>query len=75
VADLESDGARLKAELVLESPDQAADLVSAGRLVLDKLLGDHASKLELRADAERVLLDARMSRSELVALFTRARGG
>jgi hypothetical protein len=75
VADLESDGARLKAELVLESPDQAADLVSAGRLVLDRLLGDHASKLELRADAERVVLDARMSRSELLALFTRARGG
>ncbi|HVY27220.1 MAG TPA: hypothetical protein VHB79_11755 [Polyangiaceae bacterium] len=74
VADLESDGARLKAELVLESPDQATDLVSAGRLVLDKVLGDHASKLELRADAERVLLDARLSRNELLALFAQARG-
>jgi hypothetical protein len=75
IADLESDGARLKAELVLETPDQAADLVSAARLVVDRLLGDYASKLQLRADAERVLLDARLSRNELLALFARARGG
>lgn len=65
VADLESDGVHLKAELVLENAEQAADLASAGKLVLLRLLGERADQLELRSDAERVLMSVRLTRAEL----------
>jgi len=66
VADLESDGVKLKAELLLENADQAAQLASAGKLVLGRALGDSTVQVELRADADRVLLSAKLSRAQLL---------
>jgi hypothetical protein len=66
VADLESDGVRLEAELLLESADQAAKLASAGKLVLERALGGQAAEVELRADADRLLLSTRLSRAQLL---------
>lgn len=65
VLDLDSDAVRLKAELQLQTPEQAADLVSAANLVAGRLLGARAAQFELRADAERVLLSAKLSRADL----------
>jgi hypothetical protein len=66
VADLESDGVRLKAELTLEDADQAEKLASAAKLVLERALGDGAVQVELHADADRVLLSAKLSRVQLL---------
>ncbi|HXK19631.1 MAG TPA: hypothetical protein VNG33_17595 [Polyangiaceae bacterium] len=66
VADLESDGVQLKAELVLETPEQAAQLAAAAKLVLERALADSRVHAELRADAERVLLSAQLSRAQLL---------
>ena len=74
VADLESDGVRLKAELVLESAEQAAQLAAAGKLVLARLPGDAGAKAQLRVDSERVVLMARFSRTELGPLLFCLRG-
>jgi hypothetical protein len=69
VADLESDGVRLKAELLLESADQAEQLASAAKLVLARAGGDSAVRAELRADADRVQLSAQLSRAQLLPLL------
>jgi hypothetical protein len=74
VVDLESDGVRLKAELVLENAEQAEQLASAAKLVLARLPGDAGAKAELRVDADRVLLAARFSRAELAPLVLCLRG-
>ena len=66
VADLESDGLLLKAELLLGSPEQAQRLASAAELALGRALGASGVHAELRADADRVLLSARLTRSQLV---------
>jgi len=66
VADLESDGVRLKAELLLQNAEQAEQLASAAKLVLTRALGDSAVRAELRADADRVLLSAQLGRSQLL---------
>jgi hypothetical protein len=65
IADLESDGVRLKAELLLQNAEQAEQLASAAKLVLARALGDSAVRAELRADGDRVLLSARLSRADL----------
>jgi hypothetical protein len=74
VADLESDGVRVKAELLLQTPQQASDLVGAAKLVVGRMLGERAEQLELRADAERVLLNVRLSRSDLAPALGYLRG-
>jgi hypothetical protein len=74
VADLDSDGVRLKAELVLENAEQAEQLASAGKLVLARLPGDAGAKAELRVDSDRMLLSARFSRAELAPLVLCLRG-
>jgi len=66
VADLESDGVRLKAELLLEDAEQAAQLAAAGKLVLERALADSGVHAELRSDAERVLLSAQLRRAQLL---------
>ena len=70
VADLESDGVRLKAELLLQNAEQAEQLASAAKLALARALGDSALHTELRADADRVLLSAKLSRAELAPALT-----
>ena len=74
VADLESDGVRLKAELLLEGPDQAAQLASAGKLVLERAVGNSGVHAELVADAERVVLSAQLSRAALMPALACLRG-
>lgn len=66
VADLESDGVQLKAELLLENAEQATQLASAAKLVLERAVGDSGVQAQLRADAERVVLSARLSRAQLL---------
>src|SRR5205814_5949763 len=66
VADLESDGVQLKAELVLETAEQAAQLAAAAQVVLERGLANTAVHAQLRADAERVLLSAQLSRAQLL---------
>jgi hypothetical protein len=75
VIDLDSDAVRLKAELQLQTPEQAADLVSAGNLVVGRLLGARAAQFELRADADRALLSAKLSRADLAPALGCLRGG
>jgi hypothetical protein len=69
VADLESDGVRLKLELRLASADEAEQLARAGRLVLARALGDAKLEVTLRAESERVLLAAQLSRAQLAPLL------
>jgi hypothetical protein len=69
VAELESDGVRLKLELALAGTDQARQLASAGQLGLGRLLGDAAHSVTLGAEGERVRLDARLTRAELAPVL------
>ncbi|MES1187505.1 MAG: hypothetical protein ABUL60_27045 [Myxococcales bacterium] len=69
VADLESDGVRLKLELLLASADEAEQLARAGKLVLSRALGDTKLEVTLRAESERVLLAAQLSRAQLAPLL------
>lgn len=75
IADLESDGARLKAELVLETAQQAEALAGAAKLVLGRLMALPTGKLELRAEAERVLFDAQLGADQLRPLWEKWGGG
>jgi hypothetical protein len=74
VADLQGDGVLLKAELLLETPDQAQQLVNAAKLVLPRALGNIAEHVELRADADRLILTARLSQLELAPALGCLRG-
>lgn len=74
VADLESDGVRLKAELVMDSADQAELLASAGKLVLGRLPGEAGGKAVLRVDGDRLVLSASFTRSELAPVLLCLRG-
>ena len=65
VIDLESDGVRLKLELLLLGADQAQQLAKAGRLALARALGDLARDVTLSAESERVLLVAQLTRAQL----------
>lgn len=69
VAELESDGARLKLELLLSGAPQAEQLASAGKLALSRALGDAVLDLTLRAESERVVLTARLTRAQLAPVF------
>ncbi|HEX2870953.1 MAG TPA: hypothetical protein VHP33_06850 [Polyangiaceae bacterium] len=69
VVELESDGVRLKLELALSGADEARQLANAGQLVLSRALGDAKLNVTLRADAQRVLLNAQLSRAELAPLL------
>ncbi len=77
VADLESDGVRLKLELLMAGAEQAEQLAGAAKLVLSRALGDTALHVELRAESDRVELSAQLSRAELapvLACWWSARG-
>jgi hypothetical protein len=65
VVELESDGVRLKLELALSGVDEARQLADAGQMVLSRALRDAKLNVALRADAQRVLLTAQLSRAEL----------
>jgi hypothetical protein len=75
VADLESDGVRLKLELLMAGAEQAEQLAGAGKLVLSHALGDTALHVELTAESDRVLLSARLSRAELAPVLACWWGG
>jgi hypothetical protein len=71
VVDLESDGVSLKLELLLASASDAERLAAAGKEVLARLAEPAiASATELRADAERVVLVAKLSRAQLAPLVS-----
>ena len=65
VAELESDGVRLKLELLLSGAPQAEQLASAGKLALARALGDAVLDVSLRAESDRVVLAARLTRAQL----------
>ncbi len=69
VADLESDGVRLKLELLMAGAEQAEQLAGAGKLVLSRALGDAALHVELAAESDRVVLSAQLSRAELAPVL------
>lgn len=74
VVDLESDGVRLKLELLLLNSDQAQQLARAGKLVLARALGT-TLEVTLSAESERVLLVARLTRAQLAPLLSCFWGG
>jgi len=69
VAELESDGVLLKMELLLSGAPQAEQLASAGKLVLTRALGDAVLDVTVRAESERVVLTARLTRAQLAPVF------
>jgi hypothetical protein len=69
VADLESDGVRLKLELLLSGAEQARQLASAGQLVLARATGDAVLDVTLGAESDRVVLSARLTRAQLAPLL------
>ena len=75
IVELESDGVRLKLELTLSGADEARQLASAAQLVLSRALGDTKLNVTLRADAQRVLLSAQLSRADLAPLLACVWGG
>ena len=75
VADLESDGARLKLELLLSGAEQARQLASAGKLVLARALGDAVLDVTLGAESDRVVLSARLTRAQLAPVLACVWGG
>jgi hypothetical protein len=75
VADLESDGVRLKLELLLSGVEQARQLASAGQLVLSRALGDAVLDVTLGAESDRVVLSARLTRAQLAPLLACVGGG
>jgi len=75
VADLESDGVRLKLELLMAGTEQAEQLTGAGKLALSRALGDTALHVELRAESDRVVLSAQLSRAELAPVLACWWGG
>jgi hypothetical protein len=70
VVELESDGVRLKLELLLSGAAQAEQLASAAQVALSRALGDTALDVTLRAESERVLLMARLTRAQLAPLLS-----
>jgi hypothetical protein len=75
VAELESDGVRLKLELLLSGAPQAEQLASAGKLALSRALGDAVLDVTLRAESERVVLSARLTRAQLAPVLACVWGG
>lgn len=73
--DLDSDVASLRAALVTASAEDAATLESAGKLVLERALGEKASRAELGAVSDRVTLTYRIRREALAPLFACLNGG
>lgn len=69
VAELESDMVLLKVELLLSGAPQAEQLASAGKLALSRALGDRVLDVTLRAESERVVLTARLTRAQLAPVF------
>jgi hypothetical protein len=65
VLDLESHGLRAKAELTLESPEEARELAGAAELVLARALGASSDHTKLTIEGERVLLSAELGREQL----------
>jgi hypothetical protein len=75
VADLESDGVRLKLELLLSGAEQARQLASAGQLVLARAIGDASLDVTLGVESDRVMLTARLTRAQLAPLLACVGGG
>jgi hypothetical protein len=75
VAELESDGVRFELALTLATPEQAEALAAAAKQALQRLGGSLAAQGELRVAGERVVLKARLDRSQLLPLFGCLRGG
>lgn len=75
VADLESDGVRLKLQLLLADAQAAQQLASAGKLVLSRAIGDTALDVTLEAESDRVVLVGRLTRAQLAPLLACAWGG
>lgn len=75
VADLESDGVRLKLELLLSGAEQARQLANAAKLVLARAVGDAVLDVTLDAESDRVVLSARLTRAQLAPLLACVGGG
>jgi hypothetical protein len=70
IVDLESDRARLRATLVLDSPEHAQTLLVAGRRVLEQAPNGLSASSTLQAEQDRLLLQATLSREQLAPLLT-----
>jgi hypothetical protein len=75
VVELESDGVNVKLELDLKDAVDAEQLAQAGRHVLERIGGELAAHAELRAEAARLVLTARLDRNQLAPLLSLLRGG
>lgn len=73
--DLDSDVASLRAALVTASAEDAATLEAAGKLVLERALGEKAHRAELSAVSDRVTLTYRVRREALAPLLACLNGG
>jgi hypothetical protein len=70
VVDLESDRARLRAELVLDSAEHAETLLAAGRQALERAPSELAASASLQGEQERITLQATLTRAQLAPLLT-----
>jgi hypothetical protein len=68
IAELESDGVRLKLELEMKDAADAQELARAGKQVLQRVGGAWASRAEISAEAGRLVLTAQLERSQLAPL-------
>lgn len=75
VADLESDGVRLKLALELAKPEQAEALAAAAKEALQRTGSTLAARATLRAEGDRVVLSAQLDRAQLLPLLGCLRGG
>jgi hypothetical protein len=65
VLELEADGVAVELQLTLANAERAERLAAAGKEVLVRLAGRLAPDAVLRAEGERVLLSAKLSRAQL----------
>jgi hypothetical protein len=65
VLELEADGVAVELQLTLANAERAQRLAAAGKEVLVRLAGRLAPDAVLRAEGERVLLSAKLSRAQL----------
>jgi hypothetical protein len=68
IAELESDGVKLKLEIEMKDAPDAERLAGAGRAVLQRVGGEWAERAEIRADGSRLVLTAQLQRSQLAPL-------
>jgi hypothetical protein len=75
IAELESDGVKLKLELEMKDAADAEQLAGAGRAVLERVGSEWAEHAEVNAQGSRLMLTARLARSQLAPLLGLVRGG